>query len=474
MKYFFALIFLFASTSICFSQTDVEGEPIDVHESQSPLLSLFQDTLYTIKPRNIVIPRFRAFPCKGRPYIAVVNDGYLCIYDKYNGTPLDSVRMFADPEDYGNGYRYTKETNEVVVWSEMADSLKVFSLPTLEVTYSYGNITSLSPFGFNNPVQYRLNAVSGDANKFAFVFSWPYDHLNPYDEDVFNSVVTLDRLFNERKAYMYERGIDVFVIGLGVDGSHRIETRTYRVGEDLESKSVVVDNTTEVESMEKMVDVTSNLIPLDDYRFLRQFKYSEQKETYDYGFEIIDMENLTIANHHTEHFTALHYHLDEDIICFYARDSIVSSTNRYYNWYDISNKEVSVNIPFEVTEYSLLENASFDEGIMFNRYGNFTAFDIDGNISDIIKNLMPVSSLSDDLSDSFSVYPNPTQDELTIVNNELVNGEYRYIITDISGKKAAAGTVILSNGYSSINTQELPKGGYMLNIENKNILFVVE
>ena len=68
---------------------------------------------------------------------------------------------------------------------------------------------------------------------------------------------------------------------------------------------------------------------------------------------------------------------------------------------------------------------------------------------------------------TFQVYPNPTQDFITVSSDELFVGT-SYSIIEITGKIVGSG-VIEHDSSSTISLQDLPKGIYILQLSNKNL-----
>ncbi len=62
---------------------------------------------------------------------------------------------------------------------------------------------------------------------------------------------------------------------------------------------------------------------------------------------------------------------------------------------------------------------------------------------------------------NFNVYPNPTNDLITI----QLDGSFSYVLTDISGKIISIGT---SHNQEKLSLLELESGLYLLKIKNEN------
>ena len=68
---------------------------------------------------------------------------------------------------------------------------------------------------------------------------------------------------------------------------------------------------------------------------------------------------------------------------------------------------------------------------------------------------------------SFQLYPNPTENVLMIQSKDL-NGE-NFIISDITGKTIASGTL---NGINAVDVSFLQKGKYFIRISNETVYFL--
>jgi len=68
----------------------------------------------------------------------------------------------------------------------------------------------------------------------------------------------------------------------------------------------------------------------------------------------------------------------------------------------------------------------------------------------------------------FSLYPNPSREGVIYLNG--VDANYQYFITDVLGKKVAAGRLI--KGQNMISTQNLESGSYLLNFWNAEKSYV--
>lgn len=74
---------------------------------------------------------------------------------------------------------------------------------------------------------------------------------------------------------------------------------------------------------------------------------------------------------------------------------------------------------------------------------------------------MSVSNSFD--SEPLVVYPNPTQDVVTI---ETTSGNYDMTVSDMTGKTVIKSNVVVNGGVITINFSELPKGMYILRLQN--------
>ncbi len=82
--------------------------------------------------------------------------------------------------------------------------------------------------------------------------------------------------------------------------------------------------------------------------------------------------------------------------------------------------------------------------------------------------LSPVG-ISEKAETTFSVYPNPANDLLSIKSNDLLSDE-SYIIADELGKTVRTGK--LAQGEATVSVQELSKGLYLLNFSGKSVKIV--
>lgn len=78
--------------------------------------------------------------------------------------------------------------------------------------------------------------------------------------------------------------------------------------------------------------------------------------------------------------------------------------------------------------------------------------------------IMTPMSVSDNFnSEPLMVYPNPTNDVVTI---ETASGNYDMTVSDMMGRTVVKSNVIVNGGIITINFSELPKGMYLLRLQN--------
>ena len=124
--------------------------------------------------------------------------------------------------------------------------------------------------------------------------------------------------------------------------------------------------------------------------------------------------------------------------------------------------------------YSFLIKDSYGDGMSGAQYGygSFTITDSDGNAfitggafsSEVRESFQAdgsALSISDHLNHSFSIFPKPVKDILTI------NGHFNTVdIFDIYGK-----IVLSSDNNNNINVSSLANGVYILNIDSKEGIY---
>jgi hypothetical protein len=87
-----------------------------------------------------------------------------------------------------------------------------------------------------------------------------------------------------------------------------------------------------------------------------------------------------------------------------------------------------------------------------------------GDTSNATFTIMTPMSISNTLSsEPLNVYPNPTQDVVTI---ETASGNYDMTVSDMTGKTIVKSNVIVNGGIITVNFSELPKGMYILRLQN--------
>ena len=79
-----------------------------------------------------------------------------------------------------------------------------------------------------------------------------------------------------------------------------------------------------------------------------------------------------------------------------------------------------------------------------------------------------ILAVNDTAKNEMRIYPNPVKDQLSI---EGISKDEKYEIYSVDGKRVNKGTI--SNG-NTINVNALPKGVYLLKIEDKNLKFIKE
>ncbi|MBI9067077.1 MAG: T9SS type A sorting domain-containing protein [Salinivirgaceae bacterium] len=151
-------------------------------------------------------------------------------------------------------------------------------------------------------------------------------------------------------------------------------------------------------------------------------------------------------------------------------DSIGSPDN--YHWWGSETLENADMSFFDSLSFTVTINTDANVGTFYLRYAIGDKDYWDRNPADDLSDPMPIiitenpNSITLNEKASFSVFPNPTNDIVTINLNGITNNITELTVYDVSGKKL--NVLNISKANNSIDLNEYPKGVYFLKIVANN------
>jgi len=113
-------------------------------------------------------------------------------------------------------------------------------------------------------------------------------------------------------------------------------------------------------------------------------------------------------------------------------------------------------------------DGDYTRGLRCYEDSNIGFFQVEGQ--DSCEHNVPYTSIKNDVSDNVVIYPNPVENELKIISEDIIYSNYRVI--DNLGQIQFSGE--LKKSKQSINTSTLQNGIYFIQLENKNLSSILD